>query len=141
LAYVTAATHGLNEDAEQLKEQFGENERVPDLFPNAMLLQPPVPIMQQESNWPLLTRTKGFFEGAVSATGGSKYQFYSFCLIQPWLEATIYRICGKPANHYITDAVSDVRHRLHIWISINLQYNYTHDSPHKNHFFFHTYLP
>ena len=35
-----------------------------------MLLQPPVPIMQQESNWPLLTRTKGFFEGAVSATGG-----------------------------------------------------------------------
>ncbi|XP_076090931.1 coatomer subunit alpha-like isoform X1 [Mytilus galloprovincialis] len=69
LAYVTAATHGLNEEAEQLKEQFGENERVPDLFPNAMLSQPPVPINQQESNWPLLTRTKGFFEGAVAATG------------------------------------------------------------------------
>ena len=79
MAYVTAATHGLNEDAEQLKEQFGENERVPDLFPNAMLLQPPVPIMQQESNWPLLTRTKGFFEGAVSATGGMYEKKGDFC--------------------------------------------------------------
>ncbi|XP_022308214.2 coatomer subunit alpha-like [Crassostrea virginica] len=67
LAYLTAATHGMEEEAEQLKESFGEEEKIPDLFPQAQLLQPPVPIMQQESNWPLLTMTKGFFEGAMAA--------------------------------------------------------------------------
>ncbi|KAK3106032.1 hypothetical protein FSP39_011311 [Pinctada imbricata] len=67
LAYLTAATHGLDEEAEQLKEGFGEKDRVPDLYPNATLLQPPTPISQQESNWPLLTMTKGFFEGAMAA--------------------------------------------------------------------------
>ena len=70
LAYLTAATHGLEEEADELKESFGENERVPDLYPNASLLQPPVPITQQESNWPLLTVSKGFFEGAMAARGG-----------------------------------------------------------------------
>ncbi|XP_053408078.1 coatomer subunit alpha-like isoform X1 [Mercenaria mercenaria] len=70
LAYLTAATNGLEEEAESLKESFGENERVPDLYPSASLLQPPVPITQQESNWPLLTVSKGFFEGAMAAKGG-----------------------------------------------------------------------
>ncbi|XP_064607662.1 coatomer subunit alpha-like [Liolophura sinensis] len=69
LAYLTAATHGLEEEAEQLKEGFEEGEPIPDLYPNAQLLQPPVPIMQQESNWPLLTVTKGFFEGAMTNKG------------------------------------------------------------------------
>lgn len=66
LAYLTAATHGLQEEAEELKSGFGEGERVPDLYPHASLLQPPVPITQQESNWPLLAGSKGFFEGAMS---------------------------------------------------------------------------
>ncbi|XP_067685540.1 coatomer subunit alpha-like [Haliotis asinina] len=69
LAYLTAETHGLSEEAELIKESFGENDRVPDLYPNARLLQPPPPIMQQESNWPLLTVSKGFFEGAMAARG------------------------------------------------------------------------
>ncbi|GFO24200.1 coatomer subunit alpha [Plakobranchus ocellatus] len=72
LAYLTAATHGLEDEAEELKETFGEGERVPDLYPNASLLQPPVPITQQESNWPLLTVSKGFFEGAMAARGGKQ---------------------------------------------------------------------
>ncbi|RUS90316.1 hypothetical protein EGW08_001914 [Elysia chlorotica] len=72
LAYLTAATHGLEEEAEELKETFGENERVPDLYPSAALLQPPVPITQQEANWPLLTVSKGFFEGAMAARGGKQ---------------------------------------------------------------------
>lgn len=67
LAYLTAATHGLEEEAEQLRENFVEDEKIPELYPQAQLLQPPVPIMQQESNWPLLTMTKGFFEGAMAA--------------------------------------------------------------------------
>ena len=70
LAYLTAATHGLTEDAEALKASFDpETERLPEVNPNAILLQPPVPIHQQESNWPLLTVTKGFFEGAMAARG------------------------------------------------------------------------
>ena len=69
LAYLTAATNGLEEEADTIKESFGENDRVPDLYPNASLLQPPVPINQQESNWPLLTMSKGFFEGAMAARG------------------------------------------------------------------------
>lgn len=69
LAYLTAATNGMEEEAENIKEGFGEKDRVPDLYPNASLLQPPVPIMQQESNWPLLTMSKGFFEGAMAARG------------------------------------------------------------------------
>ena len=71
LAYLTAATHGLEEEAQNLKESFPEGERVPDLYPNAQLLKPPVPITQQESNWPLLTVSKGFFEGAMAARGKS----------------------------------------------------------------------
>ncbi|CAH1774502.1 unnamed protein product [Owenia fusiformis] len=65
LAYLTAATHGMDEEAEQIKATFGEDEKLPEVDPNAVLLQPPVPITQQESNWPLLTVTKGFFEGAM----------------------------------------------------------------------------
>ncbi|ESO90102.1 hypothetical protein LOTGIDRAFT_218145 [Lottia gigantea] len=72
LAYVTAKTHGLEEEAEEIQEGFGENDKVPDLYPNATLQQPPVPIMQQESNWPLLTVSKGFFEGAMAARGGKQ---------------------------------------------------------------------
>ena len=37
--------------------------------PNAKLLQPPAPILQNEGNWPLLTVAKTFFEGAMAAKG------------------------------------------------------------------------
>ena len=71
LAYLTAATHGLEEEAEQLKATFDpEKDKLPDVMPGATLLQPPVPIMQQESNWPLLTVSKGFMERAMAAPGG-----------------------------------------------------------------------
>ncbi|XP_076455879.1 coatomer subunit alpha-like [Babylonia areolata] len=69
LAYLTAATHGLQEEAEELKEGFGEEDKVPDLYPGARLLQPPPPICLQENNWPLLTVSKGFFEGAMASRG------------------------------------------------------------------------
>lgn len=74
LAYLTAATHGL-EDASELAESFQEGETLPDVMPGAQLLLPPIPVSQQESNWPLLTTSKGFFEGAMmarqAATGGA----------------------------------------------------------------------
>lgn len=59
LAYLTAATHGLQEDAEQLQEQLlAGGKKLPELNSDAKLICPPVPIMQAESNWPLLTVTK-----------------------------------------------------------------------------------
>ncbi|KAL4423494.1 hypothetical protein ABPG77_003627 [Micractinium sp. CCAP 211/92] len=60
LAYVTAASHGLAEDAERLGEQLGDARPHVDVAA-ARLLQPPTPIMC-EDNWPLLTVSKGFFE-------------------------------------------------------------------------------
>ncbi|MED6268154.1 hypothetical protein CHARACLAT_019377, partial [Characodon lateralis] len=70
LAYLTAATHGLDEEAEALKETFDpEKETVPEIDPNAQLLQPPPPINPLDTNWPLLTVSKGFFEGAIAAKG------------------------------------------------------------------------
>ena len=54
LAYLTAATHGLDEEAEQLKDEVA-----PEVDPKAVLLQPPPPIKQCEENWPMLTVSKG----------------------------------------------------------------------------------
>ncbi|CAF4295015.1 unnamed protein product, partial [Adineta steineri] len=66
LEYVMAAIHGLDEQAEQLKESL--DDKVPEINPNAELILPPCPISQQESNWPLLNVSKGFFE-CVSIKG------------------------------------------------------------------------
>ena len=65
LAYLTARTHGLDEEADRLSELFGEEQPLPEVDPNASLLRPPVPIAQQESNWPLLSVSKGFFDQAI----------------------------------------------------------------------------
>jgi len=80
LAYLTAATHGLVDEAEQLESMFDtEKDPLPEINPNAVLLHPPVPIMQQESNWPLLTVSKSIFEGAV-AKSKSLYSIFSVLL-------------------------------------------------------------
>lgn len=72
LAYLTAATHGMTEKAENLKAQINpETGNLPKINPNAVLLKPPIPIMQAETNWPLLTVSKGFFEGAMLQKGKS----------------------------------------------------------------------
>lgn len=64
LAYLTAATHGLDEDAEEMSAQIeADGKEVPPLIENAKLFKAPLPIQQAESNWPLLTVSRGFFEG------------------------------------------------------------------------------
>lgn len=64
LAYLTAATHGLAEEAEQLAAQLKEQgQPLPPIDPNARLLVPPPPIQQCEENWPQLTVAKGLFDG------------------------------------------------------------------------------
>ena len=66
MAYATAATHGLSEEAERLADGL---EDVPELDDNARLLLPPTPILK-EDNWPLLTVSKGFFENLVATNKG-----------------------------------------------------------------------
>jgi coatomer protein complex subunit alpha (xenin) len=73
LAYVTAATHGLTEEAERIARQLGKApEDLPQVAPNAKLLMPPEPIVKDQSNWPLLTISRGFFDGGVGAGGAKK---------------------------------------------------------------------
>merc|ERR1712012_88502 len=76
LSYLTAATHGLEKEAERIKESVDTSEQpLPAPAAGARLLQPPAPIAQSEQNWPLLTVSRGFFDSAViagwRAEGGS----------------------------------------------------------------------
>ncbi|XP_028409104.1 coatomer subunit alpha-like [Dendronephthya gigantea] len=72
LAYLTAATHGLEEESENIKSEFSlDPEKVPAVNPNARLLRPAVPVLPNEANWPLLTVSKSVFEGAVSKGGAA----------------------------------------------------------------------
>lgn len=71
LAYVTEKIHGLSNEEddtvyESMKEELSELEGV------AIYLCPPVPVQQVENNWPLLTVSKGFFEGAMMTRGKSQ---------------------------------------------------------------------
>jgi len=68
LAFLTAATHGLTEQAEKIKETVDtEKSPLPEPSAGARLLQPPCPIAQSEQNWPLLTVSRGFFDSAMIA--------------------------------------------------------------------------
>lgn len=70
LAYVTAKTHGMEEEAAALAEEIGEA-HLPAIPSGGQLLLPPLPILR-EDNWPLLTVSKGFFENlAQQQTGGA----------------------------------------------------------------------
>ncbi|KAI5701194.1 hypothetical protein M8J75_007088 [Diaphorina citri] len=67
LAYLTAATHGLSEEAAELESNLrtaDPNATLPTVHPEAQLLRPPAPVAEAETNWPLLTVSKSFFEGA-----------------------------------------------------------------------------
>ncbi|CAO1311217.1 unnamed protein product [Diamesa hyperborea] len=76
LAYLTAATHGMQEDADELSAQIlAEGKDLPIVNPNAKLFKGPIPIQQAESNWPLLTVSRGFFEGQqMSRQAGTVHQ-------------------------------------------------------------------
>nr|CAD1818817.1 unnamed protein product [Ananas comosus var. bracteatus] len=68
LAYVTAATHRLNEEAERLKAELGDN--VPSIpeGKTSSLLMPPLPLMCS-GDWPLLRVMRGIFEGGLDTLG------------------------------------------------------------------------
>lgn len=81
LAYVTAASHGLAEEAERLAEKVTEaGIELPSVDADAQLLLPPAPILK-EDNWPLLTVSKGFFEKLAAGGGRNIIKFHGtpFC--------------------------------------------------------------
>lgn len=63
--------------------------QIPDIDHNAKLLQPPAPVMPLDTNWPLLTVSKGFFEGTIASKGIALY--LESCV---WLNGDIY-LCGS----------------------------------------------
>lgn len=70
LAYLTAATHGYTEEAEQLKvDLISRGQELPYVNPEAKLLAPPPPIQQMEDNWPLLTMVRGPFDSQLLSKG------------------------------------------------------------------------
>jgi len=71
LAYLTAANHGLVEEAERLLELLvGANIPIPTVNPAAELLQPPTPIIRAE-NWPLLTVTKPILSDILNGSSAA----------------------------------------------------------------------
>ncbi|KAI9180850.1 hypothetical protein LWI28_008710 [Acer negundo] len=70
LAYITASVHGLQDVAERLAAELGDN--VPSLPEGKVpsLLMPPTPVMCS-GDWPLLRVTKGIFEGGLDNVGAA----------------------------------------------------------------------
>ncbi|PHT76232.1 Coatomer subunit alpha-3 [Capsicum annuum] len=86
LAYITATVHGLNDTAERLAEELGDN--VPSLLKEkkASLLLPPTPIVGG-GDWPLLIVTKGIFEGGLDFAGRGGQEEYEEAADADWGES------------------------------------------------------
>nr|XP_032523631.1 coatomer subunit alpha [Danaus plexippus plexippus] len=73
LAYLTAINHKQTSEAEQLKVALeAANLPVPNKNPKAVVLRPPVPVQKAQSNWPLLSISKSFFEVAGARSEGPR---------------------------------------------------------------------
>eukprot|EP00047_Mylnosiga_fluctuans_P002804 m.225995 g.225995 ORF g.225995 m.225995 type:complete len:1238 (-) comp11355_c0_seq1:46-3759(-) len=71
LAYLTAATHGLAAEAEKLAGAMGvPADQLPEPGAGHILL-PPEPVCTDQSNWPQLVVSKGFFDVPTRAAGAA----------------------------------------------------------------------
>lgn len=68
LAYLTAKSHGLHDEAASIAAACGISpENLPPIPSNGSLLHPPAPLLRQtEKSWPISEVSKGYFEGGVS---------------------------------------------------------------------------
>ncbi|CAI5439371.1 unnamed protein product [Caenorhabditis angaria] len=95
LAYLAAATHGFEGEAEELKGELeSKQQAIPPVDANARLLAPPPPVCKLEENWPLLASARGAFDaqllglgggvggGAAAKTGGVKPAAAAFAAIE-----------------------------------------------------------
>eukprot|EP01018_Ginkgo_biloba_P037150 Gb_15817 [translate_table: standard] len=73
LAYVTASVHGLNDIADRLAAELGDNVPVVPPGKKSLLLMPPAPILRS-GDWPLLRVTKGIFEGGLENSAGTVHE-------------------------------------------------------------------
>ncbi|KAG1249989.1 hypothetical protein G6F68_013045 [Rhizopus microsporus] len=99
LAYMTAKSHGLTEQAESVLATAGKTEdeielpSMDDALPSI-----PQPVVQLEDpNWPLLTVSKSFFEGA----------FIRQQQQQPQVAGDISSVMNKPNFTYADDAIDE----------------------------------
>uniref|UniRef100_A0A915NNF0 Coatomer subunit alpha n=1 Tax=Meloidogyne floridensis TaxID=298350 RepID=A0A915NNF0_9BILA len=73
LAYLSATTHGLTEEASQLTlELENKNIPVPDANPNAKPFVPPKPLYPLTENWPQLTVSVGPFDTQLLSNATTK---------------------------------------------------------------------
>ena len=75
LAYVTAATNGLTEEAERLSKVLSDSgATIPTLPTNPQLMMPPTPVQSagQQSNWPEVEIERDVFADAVRAAQESQ---------------------------------------------------------------------
>uniref|UniRef100_A0A1D1YPU5 Coatomer subunit alpha n=1 Tax=Anthurium amnicola TaxID=1678845 RepID=A0A1D1YPU5_9ARAE len=73
LAYVTAAIHGLKDDADRLATDLGDNVPIVPQGTVPRLLIPPSPLLCS-GDWPLLRVMKGIFEGGMDNVGSSGHE-------------------------------------------------------------------
>ncbi|CAH8603745.1 unnamed protein product [Dicrocoelium dendriticum] len=115
LAYLTAATHGLTKEADELREQLKSQERpekpvrLPTVDPNAQLCLPCPPIIRADKinasasslgpNWPLLSAQLDVFEAAMA-------QRHSAILKPPVMEDGPLKVIG-PTNKSISLMLTD----------------------------------
>ena len=72
MAYLAAQTYGFDDITERLHQHFEEGEAVPESSPDAVFFRPAPPLQKLEENWPLLTVSKTFFEGAAASSKTAK---------------------------------------------------------------------
>ncbi|MBA0861913.1 hypothetical protein Goshw_002477 [Gossypium schwendimanii] len=70
LAYITASVHGLQDVAERLAAELGDDVPPLPVDKNPSLLIPPTPVMCG-GDWPLLRVTKGIFDGGFDGGRGA----------------------------------------------------------------------
>lgn len=90
--------------------------QIPDIDHNAKLLQPPAPVMPLDTNWPLLTVSKGFFEGTI-ANKGIALDLES-CIKLSWryLAPWLLNCCCSPQVFYVL--LPEVGIQLGIYVSL-----------------------
>ncbi|KAJ1346487.1 hypothetical protein KIN20_001277 [Parelaphostrongylus tenuis] len=111
LAYLTAATHGYEEEANLLRSELeSKGQPIPPVDSNAKLLVPPPPIFRLEENWPLLSTSRGPFEflglvppSKASGTGVSQKPAAAAFAVADDADVTEGDVWGEEGDYLVGD--------------------------------------